>query len=284
MSVELIRDIINYEKLIGEGSGQTMVNGEEFGEYFGLESNRVYFIEDSVIFKAIGKGMGLGICLEGANNFAQMGTGYKDIINYYYTGITFEKLDEYVLLKTLRDKKIVIDPGHGGGDIGNVSLDLMEKNANLIIAKYLEKKLRDIGAEVLLTRNDDKNVPLGDRVEFINRERPGLYISIHQNDFMSPGVNGVECYCYSRDEDALRLGSIISKEISKKVGVKNRGVRVGDYYLLRECKLSGVIVECMYMTGNQDRGKYIDENYVKIAEAIFNSICEYFNIEPEISE
>jgi N-acetylmuramoyl-L-alanine amidase len=117
-------------------------------------------------------------------------------------------------------------------------------------------------------------------VNLINKERPELYISIHQNNFMSSGVNGVECYCYTRDEEALKLGGIISREISSITGVKNRGTRTGDYFMLRECKLSGVIVECMYMTGNQDREKYTEENYAKIAEAIFNSVCVYYNVEP----
>lgn len=256
------------------------MTGEEFAELFGMESNRIYFMEDSCLLKAIGKGTGLGICIEGANNMAREGKNYREIIDYYYTGVTFENLDEYKLLKTLRDKKIVIDPGHGGNDKGNVWSGIEEKNVNLSIGLKLKSMLQDKGTTVVLTRNDDINIPLSDRVNMINRERPELYISIHQNFFASPGVNGVECYCYRLDEEALKLGSIISREISSKIGVKNRGTRVGDYFLLRECKVSGVMVECMYLSGNQDRGKYNEENYKNIAEAIYESICIYYSIAP----
>lgn len=256
------------------------MTGEEFAERFGMESNRIYFMEDCCVFKAIGKGMGLGICIEGANNMARLGKNYQEIIAYYYTDVIFENLDEYSLLKTLRDKKIVIDPGHGGIDKGNTRDDILEKDVNLKIALRLGSMLENKGTTVVLTRYDDINVPLSDRVEMINRERPELYISIHQNSFASPGVNGVECYCYHLDEEALKLGGIISEKISSRIGVKNRGIRTGDYFLLRECKVSGVMVECMYLSGNQDSSKYNEDNYNNIAEAIYESICIYYNIEP----
>jgi SpoIID/LytB domain protein len=106
------------------------MSGEEFAEMFGMESNRVYFMEDSVILRAIGKGIGLGICIEGANNMAEKGKDFKEIIDYYYTGVTFENLDEYKLLNTLMDKKIIVDPGHGGNDKGNIIEGIEEKNVN----------------------------------------------------------------------------------------------------------------------------------------------------------
>lgn len=256
------------------------MTGEKFAELFGMESNRIYFLEHSCLLRAIGKGTGLGICIDGANNMARGGKNFKEIIDYYYTGVAFENLDEYMLLETLRDKKIIIDPGHGGNDKGNVWGALEEKNINLCIGLKLESMLKDKGTSVILTRYDDKNIPLSDRVQMINRERPELYISIHQNIFASPGVNGVECYCYQRDEEALKLGGVISRNISNKVGIKNRGTRTGDYFLLRECKVSGVMVECMYLSGNQDNEKYNEDNYNKIAAAIYESICSYYGIKP----
>lgn len=259
------------------GSNMT---GEEFAELFGMESNRIYFMEDVCLFKAIGKGNGLGICVEGANNMAKDGKDYRSIIEYYYTGVTFENLDEYSLLKTLRDKKIIIDPGHGGKDKGNTYGNIEEKDVNLKIGIKLGDMLKAKGTTVMLTRNNDIDIPLSDRVEMINRERPELYISIHQNFFASPGVNGVECYCYQLDEEALKLGGIISGVISNRVGIKNRGTRTGNYYLLRECKVSGVMIECMYLSGNQDIKKYNEDNYNKIAAAIYESICIHYSIEP----
>lgn len=267
-------------RIINIGFLGLKMSGEEFADMFGLDSNRVYFMEDSVIFRAIGKGIGLGICIEGANNMAREGKDFKEIIDYYYTGVVFEDIDEYKLSKTLRDKKIVVDPGHGGRDKGNINEGIEEKDVNLKIGILLRNRLQDKGAVVMLTRDKDVNLSLSDRVEMINRERPELYISIHQNHFASPGVNGVECYCYNRDEEALKIGSIISREISNRIGVKDRGTRTGDYFLLRECRVSGVMVECMYISGSQDIKKYNEENFDNIAKAIYESICIYYNIRP----
>jgi stage II sporulation protein D len=131
-----------------------------------------------------------------------------------------------------------------------------------------------------LTRNDDTNVLLGERVRLINKIRPDFYVSIHQNVFASENVNGSEIYCYERDSEAIKLSEVVNSLISK-VGIKSRGIKTGNYYLLRECKVSGIIIECMYVSGNEDRNKYNDETYKKIANAIFEGICRYYNIVPQ---
>lgn len=257
------------------------MSGEEFIKYFGVASNRVYFLEDSISLKTVGEGLGLGVCLKGANNLAKNGAIYKDIINYYYTGIEFKRLDGEGISKLLSGKKIIIDPGHGGRDKGSVNKDVIEKDVNLSIALSLEKMLRRIGANVILTRNEDIDISLEERVKFINAQRPEFCISIHQNSFMMPGINGVEAYCYDKDNEAIKLGKFLCSNISDTIGVKNRGVRTGDYYILRESRVSTLILECMYLTGNIDISKYSSRNYLLIAGCIFDSICKYYNVEPQ---
>lgn len=258
--------------------GQKM-SGEEFANFFNTPSNRIYFVEDSIVFRSVGRGMGLGMCLEGAEKIANQGGNFKDIIKYYYTGVDFDFIDESSICNMIVNKKIVIDPGHGGDDIGNISREILEKDVNLKIANVLKNMLKGVGADVLLTRNEDVYIPMIDRVDIINKFRPEMFISIHQNNFMYSGVNGVEVYCYDGDNEAMKLGKMVVENISSMVGVKNRGVRTGDYYILRECKLSGIIIECMYMSGNKDNLKYNEDAYCKIAEAICKSLCQYYGIE-----
>lgn len=278
----IIRDVIRDEtgRIISINILGRKMSGEEFMKLFGIESNRVYFIEDSVVMKVIGRGLGLGICLEGADNMARQGQNYEDIIKYYYTGVELKHLDENSISKHLTGKKIVIDPGHGGSDKGNECRGIYEKDVNLKIANNLKEMLEEIKACVVLTRNSDRDLSLGERVRIINSERPDFYISIHQNSFMSKSVNGVEVYCYYKDDAAQKLGNIICSTVSEEVNLTRRGVRTGDYYLLREAKVSGIILECMYMSGDYDSLKYNDENYLRIAGSIFKSICSYYNIEP----
>ncbi|WDC85009.1 hypothetical protein PL321_05600 [Caloramator sp. mosi_1] len=65
------------------------ITGDKLMEILNLKSNRVYFKEDSIILKVVGEGLGLGICIEGACSMANENKDFKDIIEYYYTGIEF---------------------------------------------------------------------------------------------------------------------------------------------------------------------------------------------------
>lgn len=256
------------------------MTGEEFMEYFGVESNRIYFLEDSICLKVCGDGTGLGICLMGANSLAESGMSFEEIIKYYYTGVTLHQIDQGMLSRSLNGEKIILDPGHGGEDKGNSFGDIYEKDVNLKIALKLKERLELSGGEVLLTRDCDIYVPMSSRLKLINSVRPKFYISIHQNSFFSDKVNGAECYCFDGDNEAMKLGRFICQEIEKESGIKNRGVRTGNYYMLREGKVNGLIVECMYMSGDMDTRMCNDDGYSRIADGIYKGICMYYNIIP----
>lgn len=254
------------------------ISGEELMGLLGLKGNRATFVEDSIKVKVQGTGKGLGICLKGANSLAAQGMSFSDIINYYYTGVEVKRVNEENVNNYLTGRIIALDPGHGGTDLGNTVLDIEEKDVNYAITLYLKDFLEDMGAQVVMIREGDENIALGERVKIINSKRPDFFISIHQNSFASPGVNGAEAYCYAGDKEAARLGEIILRLINSSLGIKFRGVKTGDYYILREARVSGLILETMYMTGNQDISKYNEESYRVIAKAIFEGICSYYNV------
>ena len=62
------------------------------------------------------------------------------------------------------NKKIVIDAGHGGSDPGAVGNGITEKDYTLKISQYMANRLRDLGADVTLTRNVDETLSPTDRV------------------------------------------------------------------------------------------------------------------------
>lgn len=62
------------------------------------------------------------------------------------------------------NKKIVIDAGHGGSDPGAVGNGITEKDYTLKISQYMANRLRDLGADVTLTRNTDETLSPTDRV------------------------------------------------------------------------------------------------------------------------
>jgi N-acetylmuramoyl-L-alanine amidase len=82
----------------------------------------------------------------------------------------------------LESRKIVIDPGHGGKYPGAVGPgDIHERDVVLAMGKYLRDMLKERGAEVLMTREEDVDVDLYERVNLAVKENADLFISIHAN-------------------------------------------------------------------------------------------------------
>ena len=108
-------------------------------------------------------------------------------------------------------RKIVLDPGHGGTDPGAIGAGgLAEKDVVLSIAKKLAVKLKnELGIEVVLTRRDDRFVPLEDRTALANSEDADLFISLHMNASPNAEARGVETYYLDNttDEAAIRLAA-----------------------------------------------------------------------------
>jgi len=90
---------------------------------------------------------------------------------------------------------VVIDAGHGGDDEGaRGASGLFEKALVLDIAQRLAERLHDRGFKVVLTRRDDRFVPLEERTSIANDARGDLFISIHANASRDEGVRGIETF------------------------------------------------------------------------------------------
>ncbi len=107
-----------------------------------------------------------------------------------------------------RLQRIVIDAGHGGKDLGAVSLrGIHENDLVLEIARQVRDGLRESGIEVVLTRDSDRFVPLPLRAKVANKKNADLFISIHANASTSKALKGFEVYSLSEatDDNALAL-------------------------------------------------------------------------------
>ncbi|MBN2338379.1 MAG: N-acetylmuramoyl-L-alanine amidase [Acidobacteria bacterium] len=96
----------------------------------------------------------------------------------------------------LKIGRIVLDPGHGGHDLGTVGPNgLREKDLTLAIARELKAMLEDeLGAHVFLTRDTDVYVSLEERTALANHYRADLFLSIHANSSRHRSTSGVETY------------------------------------------------------------------------------------------
>lgn len=134
---------------------------------------------------------------------------------------------------------IVIDPGHGGHDSGAMKNGAVEKDITLAFSKILAKKLEETGRyRVLLTRNEDVFIPLGDRVEFGEKNKASLFIAVHC-DYADTGSTASGATIYSlRDStaDSLRRSTrrnVLSKSEVDKVEKVESGSS-GDTSLVKD--------------------------------------------------
>jgi N-acetylmuramoyl-L-alanine amidase len=116
-----------------------------------------------------------------------------------------------------RALRVVIDPGHGGAQEGAVGAGgLVEKNVALQIAKRLKAQLEHKGAQVLLTRERDMDLPLRARVDAANRFEPDLFISVHANSMPTTALrqktHGVETFFLSASASGRQAQETANRE------------------------------------------------------------------------
>jgi N-acetylmuramoyl-L-alanine amidase len=101
--------------------------------------------------------------------------------------------------KVMRMVTIALDPGHGGEDPGATgTTGVHEKDIVLAVAKRLKAKLEELpNTRVMLTRDADFFVPLGQRVEKARKVQADLFVSIHADAFVDPGARGSSVFVLS---------------------------------------------------------------------------------------
>lgn len=177
----------------------------------------------------------------------------------------------------LGDKvQVVIDPGHGGSDVGAEYGGRYEKDDNLALALLVEEKLDAMGIEALLTRDDDSYISLEKRCRIANRKQAQLFVSLHRNS--AAGANGVEIWVSSEEPEAdVELAQCILDGLDAAGISQNRGVKSGyaqgsgNYYVNSHTDMPSCLVELGFINSDADNALY-DKNLEVYAEAIAKAI------------
>lgn len=204
------------------------------------------------------------------------------------------KIDD-VMVKTVginnvkTKKTVIIDPGHGGIDVGTVGIDgSLEKNINLSISLDLYDYLMVSGINTVLTRDGDYEVykagekrtksDLYNRMDFINSVPDSILISIHQNHFENEAEWGTQVWFSPNDEISPTLADKILLSVKKNIQPENkRENKVSDnsYYILYKAQKPSVMVECGFVSNKNENNKLQDKEYQKdMAYSILAGICE----------
>ena len=182
-------------------------------------------------------------------------------------------------------KKVAIDPGHGGEDLGSVRQGLYEKDANLAIALYLKKELEDAGYDVFMIRDTDADVDNYSRPVMAVENKADVYVSIHLNSLEadSDDTQGAETwYADVRNDGSDALAQYVIDELTKVIDTKNRGIKLSNKLIVlkNQDMMPACLVECGFITSQTERAKLFSPEYQqKIAKGIANGIQKFLPLD-----
>lgn len=182
----------------------------------------------------------------------------------------------------LSGKTIVIDPGHGGKDSGarGNHEGVLEKDLTLKTAKTLTGKLQDAGAHVVLTRNRDPFISLGDRVQIAEKVQADAFISLHYNASLDASAAGIASYYYKRQKDRPLAGAI-QKGLSTKTDRRDRGTHYADYHVLRENSQPATLLELGFLSNAAEEDVVQTSSYkANVSAGIVSGLENYFTKNP----
>ena len=171
-------------------------------------------------------------------------------------------------------KTIVLDAGHGGTDPGAVNGRRLEKDDNLRMAQAVQRQLTNQGQKVIMTRDKDTYVPLLERSAISNNNNADMFVSFHRNASDNPGVGGTETWIQqgSPAANAAYAQNVQNRLVSAGVQ-SNRGVRAGNYSVLRNTAAPAMLLELGFISNAVDND-FFDRNFDAYATAITRGILE----------
>lgn len=199
-----------------------------------------------------------------------------------------KKLEKYVNSDKVEKKEytVVLDAGHGSSDSGKVGINgVLEKDINLSISKETKKHLEKKGIRVVMTRDKDESLAEGEngnrkvqdmkaRVKRINDTKPNLAVSIHQNSYHEESIHGAQVFYYEHSESEEKDARILQEALLAVDPDNTRQVKANTtYYLLKRTEVPILIIECGFLSNQEEAEKLASEDYQKeIAKAIANGI------------
>ncbi len=232
-------------------------------------------------------GCGLLLLLTGCSRTIVAPAEPSHLPRNYPSGKEIQRVIAPTPLKKTLPLLVIIDPGHGGKDPGARSRSKPvqeEKQLALATAKFVQTYLQQLGMRTQLTRSGDTFLELTERVAFAKKARGDLFVSVHYNSTPDPetAAQGVEVFYYQSDKDTKRtlqskaLGQEVLKQILSHTKSKSRGLKHGNYHVIRETGMPSILVEGGFLNNAQEAARIRQTSFQKeLAWGIARGIVDY---------
>ena len=177
---------------------------------------------------------------------------------------------------TLKGMTIGVDAGHGGSAFGAVSnTGLRECDVNLSIVREIEKLLQKKGANVVLSRKDDRDMNMTERKKIFREANIDLMVSIHNNAGGSP-LSAMGASTYYKHITNRDLAATLLKHMLE-LDVPNYGLTGNfNFSLNAPTEYPNALVECLFMSSLPDEEMLADPaNHKRIAEKVVAGLEDY---------
>lgn len=197
-------------------------------------------------------------------------------------------------------RTVILDAGHGGHDSGAVGPYGRESDFALDVARRARSLLQQRGYNVLMTRNDDRFVPLERRSAFANQQKDAIFISIHFNKSRSGQASGLETFAlaprgvpsmgeeevtvnalraypgHARDAENTLLAKAIHSAKLRYCPLPDRGVKRARFHVIRETSIPSVLIEGGFMNHPVDARLIASAAFrQRLAIAITDGVMRY---------
>jgi len=175
---------------------------------------------------------------------------------------------------SLKGKRFMLDPAHGGETTGVVDHGITERDVMWDLAGRVAGLLSDLGADTFLTHAEVEDPDESERAAAANAAEADILISMHVDRNISTGGRGVAGFHYGTGSGVSsdvgeHLAGLLTREIAIRTGMPDLNIHPKTWDLLRMSKMPAVRLEIGYLTNEQDRGLLATEpGRQRIAEAI----------------
>lgn len=175
---------------------------------------------------------------------------------------------------------VIIDPYRGGSDSGYTNGNIIEKDFNLMISKYINNRLNELGIQSIMTRDNDKYLSDEERASIINSYN-GLAIS---NRLNYGDDNGVEIVYSLKNTSSIpnRLEIAFNDRdifVNKVFQKRDENDTSKDFdSLLKNTNTETIIIDYGYINNNDDINNVLN-NYERYAESVIKAIADYYGVE-----